>query len=1010
MGVASVKRGREPGRTAGTPLQMQRELWKGRRPSPFAAAGLARRRLGSGWQLLLAVGLGILVAVVLISTVPLYSTLVSNIQLQATINQAGALGRNIEIQAVGSPFTATVSQQEDHLVRQYSQQYLSGIIQPTITNYDVADPMLISSVGATPYDLQAPLAPQVQFEAFDYAATAAHMHLIQGTTPQPPSPGTSATAYDALITQQMATEQHITLGDLLTGAEFGAHDKQIPAKVVGIWQPVDPNEAFWNGLSFQAVSTDTTPAVYPVLLDKTAFVAAVTPIADLNVTQHWIEYTTTARITTDNMGAIPTNIGTLKSHLAGDFTALGVNVAVVTALDKSIADVQNQLALLGLPLYIVVAQVVGLALLFVVAMASLLVDGQTVEIATLKSRGASGAQLLGSYTAQGLLLGGIAAVAGPWLAALLALALVRIFVPAATVSGAGAGGAYLQSLANPAAVVLPAVAGGLLGAGAVIFAAQRASRLDVLAIRREQGRSTRQPFWRRYYLDLGLAVICGLGFLELGQFGGEGTRAILGQGASSPLLLAAPALLLLAGALLLLRLFPLVATAGARLFTRGRGATGVLAFAQVARNPAGPSRLALLLALGVGLGLFALTFDASLQLSATDRAAYQTGADLRLQENHAEASKLDSQIQQRLLAIPGVTGISPAYRVPVTTTSDNGNTSINLLAIDPTSWNAVAGATWRGDYAATPIATLLGQMTTKQYGAAADDQAGKTQAGDAGHPVWAIVSQTFADAVHVHAGDRFALTLPDSVNAASFFVVGAIVQEFPTLYPAGAVGGFIVVNIHDCLGAINLASSGATTQSGPNEYWLSTTSNPAGHAAAAQKIAQLTSTLDLSKLQDRTQLQQSIASNPVQAGMRGLLTVGALIAAALAVLGSIVQSALAARQRVVQFAVLRTMGMASRQLAGLLLGEQLVVYLFGLLGGTVLGAVLASATLPYLQFSDTTIDPATLGIPPYRLALDVTRSLEFYAVLAVAFIVALVIAARFAARVGLGKTLRLGED
>jgi hypothetical protein len=84
--------------------------------------------------------------------------------------------------------------------------------------------------------------------------------------------------------------------------------------------------------------------------------------------------------------------------------------------------------------------------------------------------------------------------------------------------------------------------------------------------------------------------------------------------------------------------------------------------------------------------------------------------------------------------------------------------------------------------------------------------------------------------------------------------------------------------------------------------------------------------------------------------------------------------------------------------------------MFGLLGGTVLGAVLASATLPYLQFSDTTIDPATLGIPPYRLALDVTRSLEFYAVLAGAFIVALVIAARFAARVGLGKTLRLGED
>ena len=79
---------------------------------------------------------------------------------------------------------------------------------------------------------------------------------------------------------------------------------------------------------------------------------------------------------------------------------LGAQVAVNTALDSNLRSVEQQLGLLTLPLYIVVAQVVGLALLFVLAMAGLLVDGQSVDIATLKSRGGSAAQLQPSGTAR----------------------------------------------------------------------------------------------------------------------------------------------------------------------------------------------------------------------------------------------------------------------------------------------------------------------------------------------------------------------------------------------------------------------------------------------------------------------------------------------------------------------------------------------------------------------------------------------------------------------------------
>jgi putative ABC transport system permease protein len=1013
MGVGSVGRQRQgvsvgQGTQSPAPPERDRVLWQGRRASLFSSARLAAKRLGSSLRLLLAVGVGILVAVVLICTVPLYSGLVSNIQLQAAINGQPPVGRDVEVQVSGEQFSADLRRQEDSSVRPIGAQYLGAFTQPDVTNYLAAENMLLGALNARAFDLQDPNAAEVQFDAFDYAQARPHMRLSPGSVlPRPSQAGTTA-PYDALITQQLADDEKVVIGDMLTAVQFGAHDKKIVVRIVGIWSPLNPTDLFWNGRSFDRGGP--TP-IYPVLLDRDAFTQATSAIPTLSVTQAWVYYTISTHITTANMDTIAMDIGLLRTHLATSVTGPGVSVIVIGDLDQTIHDVKSQLALLGLPLYVVVGQVVGLALLFVVAMAGLLVDAQSAEIATLKSRGASGTQLLGSYALQGLLLGLVAVAVGPWLAALLGLALIHSFVPAATVSAAGASNAYLTGLASPAAVLGPAVAGALLGVAAVIAAVQRAARLDVLAFRREQGRSTRLPFWRRYYVDVGLAIICALGYLELGQFGGVQMRQTLGQTTTSPLLLAAPALLLLAGALLLLRVFPLLVSAGARAASRGRGATGVLAFAQVARSPAGPSRLALLLALGVGLGLFAITFDASLTRNGTDRAAYQVGADLRLTQNTIEVPGDDTRIERQLTSQPGVVGLTPVYHNAVSTTVDEGFTTVDLVAIDPATWQPVAGATsWRSDYADASLDALVAGLRAHQLGAAAADRAGQTGAGTSDHPIWALVSQTFASNLNVRVGDRFALDLPFEVATASFFQVGAIVRDFPTLYPGQAPGGFVVAGLNDALGAITVGDQGSAQQVGPNEYWLKLSTDPARRAALSGFLAHNGSQLNIARVDDRRQLAASIASSPVQAGMRGLLTIGALIAAALAVLGSIVQSALVARQRLVQFAVLRTLGMLNRQLTNLLLGEQIVIYAFGLLSGTVLGLVLVTATLPYLQFSDTTINPAQLGVPPYLLAFDPVRMLQFYAVLLGAFVLGLLVAARVASTAGLGNTLRLGED
>jgi hypothetical protein len=990
------------------PARELADLWQGVAPSPFAGQRLARMRLRNGWRLLAIVGLGMLLGVVLTSAIPQYDTLVANVQVQATIAGLDPLARNVEIRATNRRVAGDTLRAEDAAAGQVGAEFFSGFTQPAVTHYYSTDPVPLARIGASTFAVGGGERSAI-FEAFDYTQAGAHMHLLAGRLPQTAPAGG---AIEALVTSSMARAEGLQLGDPLTATFLGTQDRPVTARVVGIWEPTQPNENFWNGLSFEPIITDTA-AIYSVLLDQRDYVTSMATLDLVQNAQHWVYYTDARRISAGGMGSVADAVNRARAQVPSRIGAASASSATVySLLPAAITGLQRQLALLAQPLYIVVAQVVGLTLFFVVAMAELLVEDQAGEIAALKSRGASGGQLLGNYAGQSLLLGALAAVLGWQLAAPAARLLVHGFVPAATLRQAGVTDAYLAGLADPRASLAPALASALLGVVAVVVAVQRAARADVLAFRREQGRAGRQPLWRRLYLDVALAVVCLLGYFDLATFGGLDVRQQLGAsgGGGSPLLLIAPALLLVAGALLLLRVFPVAVAAVGRFATRRRGALGMLALAQITRAPRGPSRLAALLALALGMGLFALTVDGSLIQNAGSRAAYQAGADVRLLQSGEEPGPVDRRLRAALAALPGVRGVTPVYRanINVNGSADVGTLTANLLGVDPATWETDAGAiAWRADYADAPLADLMRAMRQRAWRA---DALGGGQVGDPRHPVWALVNQTLADALHLRVGQRFPIYFGDAQTTPANAIVGAIIQQFPTLYPAQSQAGYLVVSLSDATAAYLTTTQSDPSTIGPTEYWLRTDDNPAHLRALRGALANDATALDFVRLLDRRQIEQAIATNPIQVGMRGLLLLGAAVAAALALLGSVIQSALAARQRAVRFAVLRTLGMARRQLTRLLLVEQLVIYAFGLLAGTLLGAVLALATLRFLQFGDTALDPATLGVPSYVLAIDPLKIALFYGVLLLSVALALAAAAFYANTVGLGKALRLGED
>jgi putative ABC transport system permease protein len=960
----------------------------------LASLSLARRRFLHNSLLLACLGLGMLAATVLFCTVPVFASSVSDIGLQQDLRSSDAVTRDIEVGAqlssVNAQAVQTAGPEQARLVAQFLGP-LVGAGHRVLSS----DKLLLQSAGSQQFDISSALPVEARYLAYDYRSAGAHITLLAGTLPDQGVPSA------VLITEEMAQVAHLQVGDALVLVPFGDHARQLMLQVSGVWTPKDPNDDYWYGRRFTSDQGPNQPTLFPLLVSSETFFAQLSGVPNLAMSALWDYPLQPAQIHSATLSQTLDTLISFSSQMTNRLLPISPiqQAQVNTGLDQVLSDYQQRLDLLALPLYVVVAQVLGLILLYIVIVSGLLVERQAGEIATLKSRGASSVQVLGLYLVQGAVLAVLAVALGPVLAALLARWLVFQLLPgAASVVSSG----YLGASALTGSVFLISALAGVLSLGALTLATLRAARLDVLAFRRELARSTRRPFWQRYYLDVGLAVLCVAGYVELNYFGTAGGRALLGNGASAdPLLLVTPGLLLLAGSLLALRLFPLLISAGARVAARGRGATGLLALIQMARSPLHYARLVLLLMLAVGLGLFTLTFSASLSQSQVDRAGYQAGADLRLVESPLNATPAAFDQAQQLASLSGVQAVSAARRATAQTHGARPTTP-GLLAIDPATFASVAS--WRGDYADQSLDALMSLLRQHALPASALDPQEFTTS----PTVYALVSQSFLDASKLSVGDTFTASPSDAAFARVQFKIGAVVQNFPTMFNRNG-SGYFIVDLQDYLGIVN--GGNGSNLYGPGEFWLRTTDDSIILSQLRQTIAQ--PSFGFQGIVDRRALQATSEQNPLQAGLRGVLLLGVCVAAGLAVLGSLLYSGLTARQRATQFAVLRTLGASSGQLVRLLLGEQVALYLFGLVAGTALGAVLATATLPYLEFgagqSAATIQAAQ-DVPPAVLTIHWPSVAIFYGVLVLACVLALLWMARYAARLGLGHMLRLGED
>ncbi|CND81483.1 FtsX-like permease family [Mycobacterium tuberculosis] len=259
-----------------------------------------------------------------------------------------------------------------------------------------------------------------------------------------------------------------------------------------------------------------------------------------------------------------------------------------------------------------------------------------------------------------------------------------------------------------------------------------------------------------------------------------------------------------------------------------------------------------------------------------------------------------------------------------------------------------------------------------------------------------VITSTMAARAHVGLGGT--VTASTAVGDQPVEVVG-IVPALPSV-PPGEPGALVDL---PTLTERWLAATGTDPAAiTPAEWWASVRGGRTGPAARA-----LAAHPGWGKVEaDRAALRTRFRDAPLGAGLQGALVLGSGTGLVFAVIAFAVNAAVTAGERSREFGVLRILGVHPRQVAGMLAVEQAYLVALGLVGGLVIGLVVARLAVPHI----------VLGVRAARPYPPVAAVFPWPVLLAgiagIAAVLALVLRLMIGAlrRRNLATDLRVGED
>ena len=806
-----------------------------------------------------------------------------------------------------------------------------------------------------------------------------HLTLLAGTMPADTVAPDGT--FDVLVSRFLAERMGLQVGERLIAYDLRALRKYDPnpakfdLRVSGVWEPADPHAEFWEYSQLALANL--------FFVSETTFIQRISPVLDNEIYQAlWYLPLDAEQLYVGDVDALLNAITRLQVDVPKLLPNTHLTVSPVDVLERYQASANALTALL----FAFSVPIVCLILAFIVLVVALTTEQRRNQIAALRSRGATVPQVAGITALEGVLLGALA----------LGLAIPASLLLAYTI---GQARGFLDfSLATDIRVGMTwATARFGVIAVALTLAAQvvptlSAARHTIVTYKRERARMLRPPWWQRMWLDALLAIPAAYGTYLLRQQGSvlpnrlfQNPETLAAGPFQNPLLFLVPALSLLALSLLILRIIPWLMRLFAWIGARTRSVGFLLATRQLARAPGLYTAPLGLLILTLGLSTYTASLAATLENHLDDQQRYRVGADVSLVDT-GDAIEAGEQFGPGIrttitqwqflpmtdyLELPGITAATRVGNYKARIQTGDGFVSGTYIGVDRAEFARVAF--WRDDFAPESLGTLMNQLATAPDGV--------------------LLPRDFMAAHVLNVGDSVNLIVggyEQSVRM-TLKIVGSF-DYFPTWYPE--TGPLIVGNLEHFFREIQIQL--------PYRVWM--------RADATIDYAQLADDVWAMNMgaQGMTSAAQRIRreqGKPERQGLLGLLSVGFAAAAVLAALGFMLYALFSFRRRAVELGVLRASGLSTRHMAGFIAWELVFLLITGSAAGTGLGIWASNLFVPTLQVGAE----MSARVPPFTVEIAWPAILQLYALYALIFIVALAALVHQLMRMKLFQAIKLGE-
>ncbi len=589
----------------------------------ITAGRVVVRRLVDDRLMLAVLSLTVLAAMVQLAAAPIYTASVTRGALQRILADVPAAGSTIVVEARVDP-------------RHY------GTVDGAVTGESAS---ATASTGAaivrrvesdSTYDLRSLDGDDSDAERSTVAVVSApvgiedHATLLDGRWPTPAA--SDGTVVTAALVAGAASAIDLVVGDEIAITDR-RDDRDIVVRVVGLYEPVDPEDPFWldDELLTDGVELSRTIRTIGPFVVDTSVLGPGGPVGAQRLVATWVVDPALDQLTLSSIDELRQPVARLPTELEQAIGQLDPAAArttggleVETVLPTVLLETERSLTVTRSGVNAVVAQLALLSAMALGIGAGLVVETRRRESTLLEARGIGRRQLAAFAWLEAVVLVVPMAVAAPWVAAWL-LRLLSRFGPLATID-----------LAVEAAITRGAVAAVAVAALVVmlvlVWPSIRPAAPIVDPVGHHRRRRVRQ-LTQSIGVDVALVALTAVAFWQLRTLGSTPVGGLADRFRIDPVLVVTPALGLLTGAVLTLRLVPLLARLGERAATSGRSVIGALTGWQFARRAGGQARAVFLLVMAVSLGLFAAGYAATWERAQADQADHHVGADVRLQPN-----------------------------------------------------------------------------------------------------------------------------------------------------------------------------------------------------------------------------------------------------------------------------------------------------------------------------------------------------------------------------------------